>query len=193
MRYFLVSCASIIMLFSCSSERLNSNSDSAFSGSKVKVFSSCREIETIVTEILYKNRLMDDDNSQVTGNPYFFKCNWKQENTYSPNDVFILRTTSVNYFDDVLMNATPEEILGRVNSRKVTDSRLSNRIYDNILITKGFDQILKANTYILYVWKDGGRIDQVVIRDTNWAENVPDLLEDSSVTNIFLAMLESSS
>ncbi|TDS12930.1 hypothetical protein B0I21_10561 [Sphingobacterium paludis] len=136
---------------------------------------------------------MDDDNSQVTGNPYFFKCNWKQENTYSPNDVFILRTTSVNYFDDVLMNATPEEILGRVNSRKVTDSRLSNRIYDNILITKGFDQILKANTYILYVWKDGGRIDQVVIRDTNWAENVPDLLEDSSVTNIFLAMLESSS
>lgn len=190
MKCFNLFLLSTLLLFSCSTDTHESDPDSIVSGSRVIAFSSCDEIESIVSDILYGNRLLVENNSWFTFPPLRFKCEWDQEQHYDPNDLFITRMTTVRYANGELMSMTPEEVLDEVESSEVTDQRLNHSNYSNVLVTKGFNQLLKANRYVAYIWVENERIDRIIIEDINFSEYVPELLDDSKVADIFIPMLE---
>lgn len=190
MKCFYLFLVSTLLMFSCSTNTKESDPDINVLGSRVKAFSSCQEIEGIVSDILYGNRLLVEDKSYFSFSPLRFKCEWDQEQNYDPNDLFIMRATNVRYANGELMSMTPEEVLDQVDSSEVTDQRLNHSSYSNVLITKGFNTLLKANTYIAYIWVENERIDRIIIQDINVSETVPELLDDSMVADIFIPMLE---
>lgn len=190
MKCFSLFLLSTLLLFSCSTDTHEIGPDNMVSGARVKAFSSCGEIEGIVSGILYSNRVLEEDNSWVEDSPYRFKCEWEQEQHYDPSDLFIMRMTTVRYANGELMSMTREEVLDHVDGAEVTDPRLNHSYYSNVLITKGFNPLLKANTYIAYIWVENERIDRIIIQDINVSENVPELLADAMAADLFIPMLE---
>ncbi|HLW62439.1 MAG TPA: hypothetical protein VKY33_03480 [Flavobacterium sp.] len=103
-----------------------------------------------------------------------------------------MRATSVrtNY---ELAHMTMEELsawLLNNGSHEVNDSRLQLSQYDNVIISKSFNQLLNANTYTAYVWVEDEQINRIIIEDINWSDNIPTLLDDSAVVDILAQMLE---
>ena len=191
MKYLNLFFLSFLTLVSCSSNDEKTGTDTNISGSRIIPFSSCEEIEGIVSDLLYNNRDLVDSviNTETS---HYFKCEWEQEQTYDPNDMFIMRATSVrtNY---ELAHMTMEELsawLLNNGSHEVNDSRLQLSQYDNVIISKSFNQLLNANTYTAYVWVEDEQINRIIIEDINWSDNIPALLDDSAVVDILAQMLE---
>lgn len=137
---------STFLLFSCSSDKDNDFPDTHISGLRIKPFSSCVEIENIVSDLLYNKRDLSEEiiNDEA---PYSFICEWEEEQTYDPNDIFIMRLTKVrtNY---EAAHMTQEELIERqtgpgVGAQQVTDHRLNHSVYDNVVITKSLTNSLK--------------------------------------------------
>ncbi|MGO1245485.1 MAG: hypothetical protein ACTIJ2_00065 [Sphingobacteriaceae bacterium] len=190
MKYLNLFLLSVLLLFSCSPDEERPNPDNDISGSRIKPFSSCNEIEGIVSDLLYNNRDLNDE-SINTEEPHSFRCEWEQEQKYDPNDMFIMRVTNVrtNY---EAAHLTQEELIERQTAlgvQQVTDKRLNQSVYDNVVVAKSFNQVIKANTYTAYIWVEDERINRIIIEDINMAENVPELLDDASVADIFIQML----
>ena len=99
---------STLLLFSCSSDKDEVFPENYITGSRIKPFSSCGEIESIVSDLLYNNRDLRDESINHDQIPSF-RCEWDQEQTYDPNDIFIVRATNVrtNY---KLAHLTQEEL-----------------------------------------------------------------------------------
>jgi len=82
------------------------------------------------------------------------------------------------------------DIILNNGSHEVNDSRLQLSQYDNVIISKSFNQLLNANTYTAYVWVEDEQINRIIIEDINWSDNIPALLDDSAVVDILAQMLE---
>lgn len=181
---------STLLLFSCSSDKDQVFPENYMTGSRIKPFSSCGEIESIVSDLLYNNRDLRDESINADQIPSF-KCEWDQEQTYNPNDIFIVRATRVrtNY---ELAHLTQEELIERLTglgSHQVKNHRLDHSVYDNVVLSKSFNPIINANTYTAYIWVEDEQINRIIIEDINWSDPIPELLDDASVAEMFIQML----
>lgn len=192
-RFFYLILSTIFLSAACSSDESTPSPDTDISGSRIKAFSSCDEIESIVSAVLYNNRDLNEDKSSINDEaPPSFRCEWEQEQLYDPNDMFIMRATNVRTNYDA-RHITPEELLeiqSANGSQQVTDQRLNHSDYNNVLITKGYGELLRANTYTAFIWVEDEYVNRIIIEDIDWSENILELLDDAAVVDMFVQMLE---